>query len=77
MRDWAFNHNAVVTPDNALPGDLWLTIRAGGHGHVGLIVHRFGPLQIALVEGNSGNAVRGTVRTPQSATCIVRPIPVL
>jgi len=76
IREWALGHNATVVPEQAEPGDLWLAIRSGGHGHVELIVHRFSATELACVGGNVGNAVRGTIRSPQSATIIVRPIPI-
>ena len=74
IRTWAKGFAAMVDPNDARPGDVWLAIRAGGHGHVGLIVHRFeGGDQVATVEGNAGNAVRGCVRSASSATMIIRP----
>lgn len=74
IRTWAKGHNAMVDPADARAGDVWLVIRAGGHGHIELIVNRYPGDQVACVGGNVGNAVRGTVRTATSATMIVRPI---
>lgn len=75
IREWALGHNAIVKPEDAEPGDLWLAIRAGGHGHVELIVARLEADRVACVGGNVGQAVRGTLRTPSSATAIVRVVP--
>lgn len=77
IRTWAKGHNAIVEPETAQPGDIWLAIRAGGHGHVELIVANLEHDQVACVGGNVGNAVRGTIRAPSAATMIVRPIPVV
>lgn len=71
--DWARVHGALVGPgEEAQPGDLACWLRAGGHGHVGLVVGVRGPL-LSTVEGNCSNAVRGCVRPRGTLSALVRP----
>jgi peptidoglycan hydrolase-like protein with peptidoglycan-binding domain len=72
--DWARAHGAVVAPgDPAQPGDLACWLRAGGHGHVGLVVGVSGP-QLSTVEGNCSNSVRGCVRDRATLAALIRPL---
>lgn len=76
IRAWGAEQGKLIgAMDKARPGDIGVIMRAQGRGHVGLVVglEMLGePLR--LVEGNVGNACRGTVRERTQFTCIVRPL---
>lgn len=74
IRDWAASRGALLLPgDTLLPGDIGVILRAGGRGHVELVVGREFDGDLSLVGGNVSNAVHGTVRTRDAFTCFVRP----
>lgn len=58
------------------PGDVFVIIRGDLHGHVGLVAGLTMDGRLCTVEGNSGNAVRGLIRTRSTLSAIVRPIPI-
>lgn len=75
LRDWAATHGALLAGgDDLLPGDIGVILRAGGRGHVELVVGCLFDDKISLVGGNVGNAVRGTVRAPDAFTAFLRPL---
>lgn len=73
IHDWALKNGRIVPSDAPVrPGDLFLILRAGGHGHVGLVVGVEGD-RLSCVEGNSGNAVRQRIRYRADVQDVVRP----
>ena len=73
--DWGRAHGRLVEAGAALqPGDVWIIARADGHGHTGLVAADLGGGQLATIEGNARNAVRGLVRARAALTGFVRPI---
>jgi hypothetical protein len=76
IRDWGANSSALIgTKLPARPGDIAVILRQGGRGHVELVVadEQIGR-PLSLVGGNVGNAVRGTVRSRDTLTALVRPM---
>jgi hypothetical protein len=79
IRDWGVAHHALVKPENARPGDVFVILREPDpvtheqHGHVGLIAH-VADWEVFTVEGNSANAVRGGRRRLVDFTAVVRPV---
>lgn len=73
LYEWAKAHGRLVTAP-LQPGDVAIIRRAGGHGHVGIVVADLGGGKIATVEGNSANAVRGRVRAVGDFTDYARPV---
>jgi hypothetical protein len=57
------------------PGDLAIFLRAGGHGHVGLIVGILPGGRVCTVEGNCSNGVRAMVRDVGKLQAVGRPLP--
>ncbi len=79
LSEWADTHSRVVRPNApVLPGDVFLILRADYHGHTGLVVGVDGIAgRLWCVEGNCGNAVRGTIRERSQVSKIIRPIGVM
>lgn len=76
LRDWgAQNGQLIGTSTLAQPGDVGIILRAGGHGHVELIVapERAGT-SLCLVGGNVGDAVRSTLRLRSAFSHMLRPL---
>lgn len=75
IHDWAVTNNRVlaetVPPEG---GDVFVIIRGNGHGHVGLVGDVLPDGRLVCIEGNAGNAVRGTLRKRPDVLCLVRPI---
>lgn len=71
LQEWANKYGRVVSGD-VQPGDLWTVKKGDYHGHVELIT-RVTADGLWCIGGNVSNAVRGTKRTRESATLIVRP----
>lgn len=72
VHDWAVKNNRIVA--DAKPGDIGLIVRDVTHGHAVIITADLGGGNLATVEGNSGNAVRGLIRERASFAYIVRPM---
>jgi hypothetical protein len=68
---WARSNNRVV--DDPRAGDLAVILRAGGHGHVGLVVGVLPDGTLATIEGNCSNAVRAMLRPRSALQAVVRP----
>lgn len=74
IRDWGTQKKALIAANEpVLPGDIAILMRAEGRGHVGIVTGREFDDKISLVEGNCGNAVRGTVRERGAWSHFVRP----
>lgn len=74
LRDWSVAAGRAVTPAQLQPGDVWGILRAGGHGHVGLVVTPPDAAGVfCTLEGNSSNAVRGLRRRVADMTYGIRP----
>lgn len=75
LRDWGAARGALVgTAELARPGDIGIILRDGGRGHVGLVVsYEVAGQAFSLVEGNCGNACRGTVRPRAAFSHMLRP----
>jgi len=72
--NWGKAHGKQVTTPE--PGDVFVIVRASGHGHTGLIVSvSEDGSQFCTVEGNCGNAVRGMIRTKTAVSGFVRILP--
>lgn len=57
------------------PGDVFLILRAQGHGHCGLVVSVTDDgLSICTCEGNASKAVRGMIRPIASIAAFARPL---
>lgn len=76
MHDWGVKNSCLVSStDLALPGDIGIILRAGGRGHVEMVVAKeVSGTSLSLVGGNVSNSVRGTVRTRSAFSCLMRPI---
>lgn len=73
IRDWAAKAGRLVGDDSpALPGDVFLILRGGGHGHTGLVSAVDGT-KLSTIEGNCGNAVRACVRDRSTIQALARP----
>ncbi len=77
---WAEQHNRLLSEAEAVspvPGDIFIILRADGHGHVGIIVGKpdNDAVKVCTVEGNCSNAVRGMLRDKFSFSGIARPVP--
>lgn len=71
---WARGRGALLEAGEAAqPGDLACFLRAGGHGHVGLVVGVEGG-RLFTVEGNCANAVRGCIRERGALQAVIRPL---
>lgn len=68
---WGRAHTKLVAA--AKPGALACILRAGGHGHVALVVSVNPDGSFCTVEGNCSNAVRGCIRRPADITAFVAP----
>lgn len=69
---WARSNNRIVDgPCRA--GDLAIILRAGGHGHVGLVVGVMADGTLCTVEGNCSNSVRAMLRRRDTLQAVVRP----
>jgi hypothetical protein len=76
IHHWAEMNRALLRRDEpALAGDVAVMLRGDLHGHVELIIGNALDGNLALVGGNVGNAVRGTVRPRSMLTAVVRAIP--
>lgn len=77
LNEWGAQHGRLLAAtDKAQPGDLALFLRAGGHGHVEIVVStEVDGAPLSLVGGNVSNSVRGTVRPRSSFTAVLRPMP--
>jgi hypothetical protein len=75
LRDWGAKHGKLVGGSARLvPGDIGIILRAGGRGHVELVVApEIDGQPLSLVGGNVGNCVRGTVRERSQFTAFLRP----
>jgi peptidoglycan hydrolase-like protein with peptidoglycan-binding domain len=74
VKDWGDHHKASVANTGvAQPGDIFVILRADGHGHVGLVTCDLGD-SVATVEGNAGNAVKKLIRKKADLVCFVRPL---
>lgn len=63
LHEWAQRSGKILTDDLPIQGgDFFMILRGDYHGHTGLAVHVLPNKQICCVEGNSADAVRGTVR---------------
>lgn len=69
---WGEAHRRLVEEPQA--GDLALVRRAGGRGHVGLVVSVLDDGRLCTVEGNSGNQVAARVRERGALPDLVRPV---
>jgi hypothetical protein len=75
IHDWATAKGRVLAADAPpLPGDVFVILRAGGHGHTGLVAALEPGGALLCVEGNAGNAVRGTRRMRDAFACLIRPL---
>jgi Putative peptidoglycan binding domain/CHAP domain len=74
LEDWAKKKKAWL-PNTATvqPGDLFLIIRGGGHGHTGIVTADMGAV-FCTVEGNAGNAVKKLIRSKTDMAGFVRPL---
>jgi Putative peptidoglycan binding domain/CHAP domain len=74
LQDWAVKKK-VLLPATAKvqPGDLFLIIRDGGHGHTGIVAADLGD-QFATIEGNAGNACKRLIRSKADMVGFVRPL---
>lgn len=79
--DWAkANSHLVVDGDALLPGDVALILRGDAsdpkrRGHTMMVTGVLSDNTFATVAGNESNSVRGGIRTRDSVSAIVRPIP--
>jgi hypothetical protein len=74
VKDWGTKRKCVVkNGDTAMAGDIFVILRAEGHGHVGVVVADLGD-KVATIEGNSGNAVKRLIRKKADLYCYVRPL---
>jgi len=74
IRDWAFRNGKLLANGAALlPGDVFLILRGGGHGHTGLVCAVDGD-KLSTIEGNCGNAVRACVRDRSTIQAFARPV---
>jgi len=77
---WALACGKVLRPDDLeQPGDVFVILRAPDdkgeiHGHVGILIGKALGGDMLCVEGNAGNAVRGTKRRRADVTYVVRPV---
>lgn len=67
------NNKVLVAGQPALPGDVIIILRQGGHGHTGIVVNNLDNGLLCTVEGNASNAVRGCVRKQSDLAGVVRP----
>ena len=76
MLEWGKAQGRVLLPgDKPQPGDVFIILRGNTfHGHVGLVSALLADGRVCSIEGNAGNAVRGTVRNHTGFTAIVRPV---
>jgi hypothetical protein len=76
LRDWgAQNGRLIGTGTLAQPGDIGIILRAGGHGHVVLMVsNELAGVSMSCVEGNCANAVRATLRLRSAFSHMLRPL---
>ncbi len=78
--DWAMRRGLEIKSyQTALPGDVFVILRAPDangerHGHTGLVVGVLPDKRLVCVEGNAGNAVRGTIRDRDGLTALLRPL---
>lgn len=80
LYQWA-KKNRLLLPKTAAwrPGDIWYVKRppppgdSTPRGHVTLIVTDLGAARASCIGGNEGNCVRGSVRSRENATDIIRP----
>lgn len=70
---WAKANGKLVDAADVRPGDLGLFLRAGGHGHIVLVVGRNPAGLLCAVEGNCSNAVRAMLRPVGKFQAFVRP----
>jgi hypothetical protein len=76
IKSWGADKGCLIpNTEPARPGDIGVIMRAQGRGHVALVVGKEVPGEkLRCVEGNNGSAVRGTLRSKDQFTCIVRPL---
>jgi hypothetical protein len=67
---WGKAHG--LAQKSAQPGDIFVIVRASGHGHTGIVVNVGEKGELHTVEGNCANAVRGMIRDPSTVTGYVR-----
>lgn len=78
IRLWAEERGLILPAgEEILPGDVGITFRTRFRSHVWPIVHVADETALSTVEGNSGNMVRGWVKSRADATVIVRAFPLV
>lgn len=60
IHQWAVTHNAIVSLEQALPGDLYLYVTSEGHAHhVGILTQTASPAGIAGNTSSDGRSSNG------------------
>lgn len=76
LRNWGQEKSRLLLPaDVPEPGDVFILLRANGHGHCGLVGAALPGGMVATIEGNASQAVRGLLRPTSSFTALLRPLP--
>jgi hypothetical protein len=75
LADWGRRVKCTV-PASAFPepADIFIILRADGHGHTGIVSHVFPDGSFASIEGNASNAVRGLIRQRSGVSLVIRPL---